>query len=279
MRWSGGRRSGNIEDRRGMSGGVAAGGLGVGGLVVVAIAYFVFGVSPEDTAQIVGGLNAPAEQQGAVGTPADEAGQFVDVIEASTDDVWSRLVPGYRPPAGIVLYDGATPTGCGAGQAAMGPFYCPNDQKVYLDLSFWRELETKYGARGEFARAYVIAHEIGHHVQNLTGQMERGRRLGARGADSGSVRTELQADCFAGVWAAHMGEVSGGAMGLEPGDIQSGLDAASGVGDDTLQRETTGRVMPDSFTHGTSEQRMRWFSRGYDSGDPNDCDTFTASRL
>jgi predicted metalloprotease len=275
MQWGGGRRSGNIEDRRGM-GGVAAGGLGVGGLAVAAIAYFVFGVSPEDALNIAQG-GAPAEQHGVVGSPTDEAGKFVDVIETSTTDVWSKLISGYRPPAGVVLYDAATGTACGTGQAAMGPFYCPNDGKVYLDLSFWRELETTYGAKGEFARAYVIAHEIGHHVQNVTGEMEKGRRLGAKGAGSGSVRTELQADCFAGVWAAHAPSVSN--MSFEPGDIESGLTAASGVGDDTLQRQAGGRVMPDSFTHGTSAQRMRWFRRGYEGGDPDNCDTFSASSL
>ncbi len=184
MRWSGGRRSGNIEDRRGM-GGIAAGGLGAGGLVVAAIAYFVFGVSPEDALNLAQG-GAPAEQHGVVGSPQDEAGAFVDVIETSTTDVWSKLLSGYRPPAGVVLYDAATTTACGTGQAAMGPFYCPNDRKVYLDLSFWRELETTYGARGEFARAYVIAHEIGHHVQNLTGEMDKSRRLGARGVRLGA---------------------------------------------------------------------------------------------
>jgi len=277
MRWNEGRREGNVEDRRGM-GGVAAGGIGAGGLVIAAIAYFVFGVSPEDALNLATGSGGPvAEQKGVSGSPQDQAGAFVDVIETSTTDVWSKLVSGYRPPAGVVLYDQATPTACGSGQSAMGPFYCPNDQKVYLDLSFWSELETTYGAKGEFARAYVIAHEIGHHVQNLTGQMERGRRLGARGADSGSVRTELQADCFAGVWASHAQSISN--ITLEPGDIESGIEAASGVGDDTLQRKSSGRVMPDTFTHGTSAQRTRWFRQGYEAGNPDACDTFGAARL
>jgi predicted metalloprotease len=277
MRWSGGRRSGNIDDRRGMGGGVAAGGIGAGGLVLAAIAYFVFGVSPEEAMNIAGSGGEVSQQAGKAGSPEDEAGAFVDVIETSTTDVWRFLIKGYEPTADVVLYDGATGTACGTGQAAMGPFYCPSDQKVYLDLTFWRELETSYGARGEFARAYVIAHEIGHHVQNLTGEMARGRRQGARGEESGSVRTELQADCYAGVWAAHAPTVSH--LDIQAADIESGLAAASGVGDDTLQRKTQGRVVPDSFTHGSSAQRMRWFKRGYDSGDPESCDTFRAATL
>jgi hypothetical protein len=179
----------------------------------------------------------------------------------------------------VVLYDQATGTGCGMGQSAMGPFYCPADQKVYLDLSFWQELETKFGARGEAARAYVIAHEIGHHVQNLTGAAEQAQRMGARGAESGSVRLELQADCYAGVWVAHAPQVSGGQVALDPKDVEQGLTAAAAVGDDTLQRKSQGRVAPDSFTHGSSEQRMRWFRTGVTTGDPGACDTFRAPRL
>ena len=185
----------------------------------------------------------------------------------------------YRPPDSVVVYDQATGTGCGTGQAAMGPFYCPADHKVYLDLSFWQELETRYGAGGDAARAYVIAHEIGHHVQSLTGASEKAQRMGARGADSGSVRLELQADCYAGVWAAHASEVSQGQVSLNPSDIEDGLRAASAVGDDTLQRKAQGRVMPDAFTHGTSEQRMRWFRAGAEGGDPDACDTFRTDRL
>ncbi len=179
----------------------------------------------------------------------------------------------------MVLYDQATGTGCGLGQSAMGPFYCPQDQKVYLDLSFWNELESKFGAQGEAARAYVIAHEIGHHVQNLLGTSDEARRMGAKGAESGSVRLELQADCYAGVWVAHVPEVSGGQVQLDPKDVEDGLRAAAAVGDDTLQRQATGRVAPDSFTHGSSEQRMRWFRTGVTTGDPAACDTFRAARL
>src|SRR3954469_3355649 len=161
----------------------------------------------------------------------------------------------------------------------MGPFYCPNDRKVYLDLSFWQELSGRFGAQGEAARAYVIAHEIGHHVQQLTGQSDQARRLGARGAESGSVRLELQADCYAGVWAAHASEVSNGQVSLEPKDIEDGLRAAAAVGDDTLQQQAGGRVAPDSFTHGSSAQRVKWFRTGVQSGDPAACDTFGARAL
>lgn len=283
MRWGGGRESGNIEDRRGL-GPVGVGGLGIGGVVLALVGYFVFGIDPSTTMSVVGGAQPQAEQQAGVrGAPTDDAGRFVDVVSTSVDDVWLALFKQsgetYRPPAAVVLYDQATGTGCGLGQSAMGPFYCPQDQKVYLDLAFWQELESKFGAKGEAARAYVIAHEIGHHVQNLLGQTEQAERMGARGADSGSVRLELQADCYAGVWVAHAPEVSGGQVQLDPKDVEDGLRAAAAVGDDTLQRQTTGRVAPDSFTHGSSEQRMRWFRLGVSSGDPAACDTFRAARL
>jgi hypothetical protein len=284
MKWQDGRRSGNIEDRRGLS--PVAGGIGAGGVIIALIGYFVFGIDPQTTLQAVSQVDPQAQQQSQTvepGSPQDEAGRFVDVIETSTTDVWSAVFSqsgkAYRPPEGVVLYEQATGTGCGAGQAAMGPFYCPADRRVYLDLSFWQELEGKFGAKGEAARAYVIAHEIGHHVQNLTGQTDRAERMGAKGADSGSVRLELQADCYAGVWAAHAAEVSRGAVSLDPRDVEDGLRAASAVGDDTLQRQAQGQVVPDAFTHGTSEQRMRWFRVGVDRGDPAACDTFKAARL
>lgn len=284
MRWEDGKRGGNIEDRRGL-GPVAAGGVGVGGLLLAAIGYFVFGISPSDTLDALQQTGAgPAQsQEGFRGTPKDRDAQFVDVIEQSTTDVWSAQFKArgrvYQRPAAVVLYDQSTGTGCGLGQSAMGPFYCPSDEKVYLDLSFWQELSGRFGAQGEAARAYVIAHEIGHHVQKLTGQTARAERLGARGASSGSVRLELQADCYAGVWAAHAAEASGGAVSLNAQDIEDGLGAASAVGDDTLQRQAQGQVVPDAFTHGTSAQRMRWFRTGAESGDPAACDTFSASRL
>ena len=278
MRWSGGRGGGNIEDRRGM-GAVGVGGMGAGGVILALIGYFVFGIDPSTTTSVLGGGAPVQQQEGVRGTPADEADRFVDVVSTNVDDVWRSQLEGYQPAEAIVIYDRATGTGCGMGQSAMGPFYCPADRKVYLDLSFWQELETKFGAGGEAARAYVIAHEIGHHVQNLTGASEMSRRMGTRGAESGAVRLELQADCYAGVWAAHASRVSGGQVTLDPRDIEDGLRAAAAVGDDNLQRKSQGRVMPDAFTHGTSEQRMRWFRRGAERGDPAACDTFRAAQL
>ena len=281
MEWQDGRSGGGIEDRRGL-GAVGTGGLGVGGVVLALIGYFVFGVSPSDTLSAVGPSAQVEQQQGVQGTPADQAGRFVDVVSTNVDDVWSAIFKQagqrYTPPT-VVLYDEATGTGCGTGQSAMGPFYCPNDRKVYLDLSFWQELETKFGAGGEAARAYVIAHEIGHHVQNLLGTSDQAQRMGAHGAESGSVRLELQADCYAGVWAAHASEVSGGKVSLDPKDIEDGLRAAAAVGDDTLQRKAQGRVVPDSFTHGSSAQRVSWFRHGAETGDPDKCDTFRAPAL
>jgi predicted metalloprotease len=282
MRW-GGDGGGNIEDRRGM-GSVGVGGLGAGGVILALVGYFFFGIDPSTTTSVLqGGGAASQQEEGVRGAPSDEAGRFVDVVSGNVDAVWTALFrqegERYQRPAAIVLYDRATGTGCGTGQAAMGPFYCPNDRKVYLDLSFWQELEQKFGAGGEAARAYVIAHEIGHHVQTLTGASAKARRLGAQGAESGSVRLELQADCYAGVWVAHAAQVSNGQVALDPKDIEDGLRAAAAVGDDTLQKKSQGQVMPDAFTHGSSEQRMRWFRRGAESGDPNACDTFGAGRL
>jgi len=282
MRWGGGRRSGNIEDRRGL-GAAGVGGLGAGGVILALVGYFVFGIDPSTTLNAVNQAAPAQQQEGVRGAPQDQAAQFVDVVETSTSDVWTAILQRegqtYRPPAGVVLYDNATATGCGTGQSAMGPFYCPADQKVYLDLSFWQELAEKYGAGGDAAKAYVIAHEVGHHVQNITGQSDKAEHLGVRGAESGSVRLELQADCYAGVWAAHAAEVSHGEVVLEPKDIEDGLRAASAVGDDTLQEKAQGRVVPDTFTHGSSEQRVRWFRTGVKSGDPSSCDTFSAPRL
>lgn len=273
---------GNVEDRRGL-GPAALGGGGVGALVLAAIGYFVFG-----DPNALSGLQPAAgsgggQQQGRLGTPTDEEGAFVDAVATSVDEVWApffQQAGGRYASPRVVLYDQATGTGCGTGQAAMGPFYCPADQRVYLDLSFFRELGSRFGAPGDFAQAYVIAHEIGHHVQTLTGASERVRRAqqaaGSRAeANQYSVALELQADCYAGVWAHHYGR-SGR---LEAGDVEEGLRAAAAVGDDTLQRRSSGRVVPDSFTHGSSEQRQQWFSVGYRSGDPNRCDTFGSGRL
>ncbi len=281
MRWQGGRRGGNIEDRRGM-GGVGVAGGGIGALVLAAIGYFVFGIDPQTTQQITSQLGGVGSaEQGTRGSPEDQAGAFVDVIGANVDDVWMTKLQGYQPPT-VVLYEQGASTGCGFGQAAMGPFYCPADQRVYLDLSFWRQMESQLGASAaDFARAYVIAHEYGHHVQTLTGTSQQVRRAQQRAAGQAeanqySVALELQADCYAGVWAANAAAVSNGAVALEAGDLEEGLRTAAAIGDDTLQRRQGGRVVPEGFTHGSSAQRMEWLRRGYEAGDPAACDTFSA---
>ena len=280
MRWQGGQRGGGIEDRRGMGGGVAAGG-GIGVLVLAAIGYFVFGIDPSTTQQVASTFGqAGASQEGQQGTPEDQAGMFVDIVGRNINDVWATKLDGYQAPDNIVLYTQGTQTGCGYGQAAMGPFYCPSDRQVYLDLSFWQEMETKLGASGaDFARAYVLAHEIGHHVQTLTGaseQVQRAQQSASSEAEGNrySVALELQADCYAGVWAANAAAVSGGEVAVEQGDIEEGLRTASAIGDDALQRRSGGQVSPESFTHGTSAERQQWLLRGYQSGDPAVCDTF-----
>jgi len=207
-------------------------------------------------------------------------GQFVSKILGSTEDVWGRIFQQskgqYRPPT-LVLYDGQVRSACGMGQSAMGPFYCFGDEKVYIDLAFFRDLQTRFRAPGDFAQAYVIAHEVGHHVQKLTGTLQKIEAARASQAESNrtSVRMELQADCYAGVWGYHAATKNQ----LDPGDVAEALNAATAIGDDRLQKQTQGRVVPESFTHGTSEQRVRWFKRGMDSGRPKDCDTFSASPL
>ena len=271
------RASGNVEDRRGM--GMVGGGLGVGGIVVAVIAYFL-GFDPGTALNVAQQVTAPQQQSGRAGTPTDQMGQFVAKVLGSTEDVWTKVFERsgaqYRPPT-LVLYDGLTRTACGTGQAAMGPFYCPNDEKLYVDLSFYRDLERRFHAPGDFAEAYVIAHEVGHHVQKLTGTFRRleAARGRAQGASGVSVRMELQADCYAGVW----GHYAGMMKELDPGDLEEALNAASAIGDDRLQQQTQGRVVPESFTHGSSAQRTRWFKRGFDSGRPQDCDTFSAASL
>lgn len=282
MRWQGGRRGGGgIEDRRGMGGGAVAGG-GIGVAILGLIGYFVFGIDPSTTQQVASQLGgAGSQQQGQVGTPEDQAGQFVDIIGGNVNDVWRTRLEGYQAPT-VVLYEQGTGTQCGFGQAAMGPFYCPADQTVYLDLSFWQQMETDLGASSaDFARAYVIAHEFGHHIQTLTGTSQQVRQAQQRAsgqaeANQYSVALELQADCYAGVWAANASSASGGAVALEAGDLEEGLRTASAIGDDTLQRRQGGRVVPEGFTHGSSAQRMEWLRRGYQSGDPAVCDTFSA---
>ena len=276
MRWQGGRRGGGVDDRRGMGGGgVIGGGLGV--MVLALAGYFLFGIDPNLTTQVATqlGVGQGSSAEGNIGSPDDPAGQFVEVIQTSTTDVWSQLVPGYEEPR-VVIYEGGTGTGCGLGQAAMGPFYCPMDHQVYLDLGFWNTMSERLGAEGDFAQAYVIAHEVGHHVQTLDGTADRVRQAqsqasGQAEANRWQVAMELQADCYAGVWAARVGQASNGQVTLEPGDIEEGLNAASRIGDDVL---SGGQASPESFTHGSSEQRVEWLRRGLQSGDPAQCDTF-----
>jgi len=272
------RASGNVEDRRGM--GVVGGGLGVGGIVIALIAYFL-GFDPGAVMNAVEQVAPQGETREAPrGAPVDEMGQFVSKVLGSTEDVWGRIFQQsgsqYRPPT-LVLYDGQVRSACGMGQAAMGPFYCRGDEKLYIDLAFFRDLQTRFRAPGDFAQAYVIAHEVGHHVQNLTGAFQK--MEAARGSVSqaennrASVRMELQADCYAGVWGHHAGIMKQ----LDSGDIAEALNAATAIGDDRLQKQTQGRVVPESFTHGSSEQRVRWFKRGMDSGRAKDCDTFSTA--
>ena len=270
--------SGNVEDRRGM--GLVGGGLGVGGIVIAVVAYFL-GFDPGAVLNVAEQVVPQHETREAPkGAPADEMGQFVSKILGSTEDVWGRIFQQskgqYRPPT-LVLYDGQVRSACGMGQSAMGPFYCFGDEKVYIDLAFFRDLQTRFRAPGDFAQAYVIAHEVGHHVQKLTGTLQKIEAARASQAESNrtSVRMELQADCYAGVWGYHAATKNQ----LDPGDVAEALNAATAIGDDRLQKQTQGRVVPESFTHGTSEQRVRWFKRGMDSGRPKDCDTFSASPL
>jgi predicted metalloprotease len=272
------RASSNVEDRRGI--GMVGGGLGIGGIIVAVVAYFL-GVDPRTALNLAEQVSAPQQaQQAPRRTPNDQLGIFVSKVLGSTEDVWTRIFEQsgsqYRPPT-LVLYDGMTPTACGTGQSAMGPFYCPNDEKLYIDLSFYRDLQRRFHAPGDFAEAYVIAHEVGHHVQKLTGTFRRldAARGRASGASGVSVRMELQADCYAGVWGNHAGAMKQ----LDPGDVEQALNAATAIGDDRLQQQAQGRVVPESFTHGTSAQRVRWFQRGLQSGRPQDCDTFSAASL
>jgi predicted metalloprotease len=274
--------SGNVEDRRGMG---MAGGLGVGGIVIAVIAYFL-GFDPGtvlDVAQQVGNQREASQERDAPkGAPADEMGQFVAKVLGSTETVWGKIFAQtnhpYHAPT-LVLYNGQVRSACGVAQSAMGPFYCAGDEKLYVDLSFFRELQTRFGAPGDFAEAYVIAHEVGHHVQKLTATLQQLDGLRAGGARGGlndiSVRMELQADCYAGVWGYHAGTMKQ----LDAGDIAEALKAANAIGDDRIQKQIQGRVVAESFTHGSSEQRMRWLKRGIESGRPSDCDTFAASSL
>ncbi len=277
MLWQGRRQSSNIEDRRGM-GGVGVGG-GIGALVIGLIIYLLGGDPSAVIDQSPQSQPMSQEQR----AEQDETSQFVAVVLADTEDVWSKLFnemgKQYVDPT-LVMFNQATQSGCGFASAATGPFYCPADQKVYIDLSFFDELQNRFHASGEFAEAYVIAHEVGHHVQNLLGITDkvdamRGR-LSEKEMNALSVKLELQADFLAGVWAHYEEKFKNV---LQPGDIESALNAANAIGDDRLQREAQGRVVPDSFTHGTSAQRMYWFKKGYQTGDINQGDTFNAPDL
>ena len=284
MRWESGRRSDNIEDRRGMGlGGKSLVGGGIGTVVIALIALFM-GVDPGIVLNQI--ANAPRSEQ-AASAPADpreeRLKEFVSVVLADTEDTWGALFrqsgSQYENPK-LVLFSGAVQSACGHAQAAMGPFYCPGDHKLYLDMSFFDDLARRHDAPGDFAQAYVIAHEVGHHVQTLLGIAEKVQAARQRAGEAESnrlqVRMELQADCFAGIWAHHADKARNI---LEQGDLEEALAAAAGVGDDRLQRQARGHVVPDSFTHGSSEQRMRWFQIGAQTGEPKRCDTFKAARL
>lgn len=289
MRWKRGRRSDNVVDARGSGSRMGGGkGLTLGGVAIVVIVGLLSG---QDPMQILGQLAGQAMQGGLVSAPQgstpaanDEQSEFVRAVLGDTEDTWREIFQGanrqYKDPT-LVLFRGGVNSACGFANSAVGPFYCPGDQRVYIDLAFFRELEQRFGAAGDFAQAYVIAHEVGHHVQTLLGvsaKVNAARQRGERveGANGLLVRQELQADCLAGVWAYHGQQRHDW---LEPGDIEEALNAANAIGDDRLQKQARGQVVPDSFTHGTSEQRVRWFKTGFDGGDVGRCDTFKATRL
>jgi predicted metalloprotease len=296
VKWEGQRQSDNVEDRRGEGGGRGGGfrvgggrGIGLGTIVIALVAGWIFGINPLTLLGVLGGgggvIEAPTAQQAPAQRPpaGDEVAAFVSTVLADTEDVWGAVMQSggaaYREPK-LVLFRGAVGTACGTGQSAMGPFYCPGDQKVYLDLGFFDTLRSRMGAPGDFAQAYVISHEVGHHVQNLlgiTGKVDGMRgRVSPQQMNALSVRVELQADCFAGVWAHHSQKGKGW---LERGDIDEAMNAAAQIGDDMLQRKTQGTVVPESFTHGSSQQRQSWFRRGLESGSVGQCNTFDARQL
>jgi uncharacterized protein len=281
-------QSSNVEDRRGMSRGgrgIVGGGIG---MIILVVVGMLFGIDPRvilglaGTVQTVQQQVAPQKVEGAKGPLSDDMGRFVAGVLADTEKTWGTLFQQlgrqYQDPT-LVLFTGATPTACGTGQAAMGPFYCPLDQRVYIDLAFYQQLRDRFKAPGDFAQAYVIAHEIGHHVQNQLGIMKKmdafRQRMSETQYNALSVRLELQADCFAGVWAHHAQNRNL----LEAGDVEEAMRAASAIGDDTIQRRTQGRIVPDSFTHGSSEQRMRWFMTGMKSGQISACNTFEGNQI
>jgi predicted metalloprotease len=281
MRWRRLEKSGNVEDRR-RTGPMLAGGVGGLGIIGLLLALFLGGGEGSDLGSLLGGLGAPQQTQTqqipASEQEVDDAGEFVKAILGTTETYWSDVFSGagmtYEPPT-LVLFTGSTASGCGGASSLHGPHYCPLDETIYVDLGFFADLQTRFGAQGgDFAEAYVIAHEVGHHVQHLLGvdtEVRAAQQSDPAVANRLSVSLELQADCFAGNWAYSIfqrGNV------LEPGDIEEGLDAAAAVGDDRIQAATTGRVNPESWTHGSSEQRVEWFTTGYESGDPGRCDTF-----
>jgi uncharacterized protein len=283
MRWRDGRRSDNVEDYRGRSSGGGGTGmkLGIGGLVLLAAAYFL-GLDPRlvmGVMQATQGASAPAESGPATtAAPKDEAGDFMSVVLADTEDTWGQIFTAggatYSPPR-LRFFEGGTRSGCGSASSEAGPFYCPADQRVYVDLAFFRELEQRFQAPGDFAQAYVIAHEVGHHVQHLLGTADKVRAAQERASQADQnqlqVRMELQADCYAGIWANH---AQRSRQILENGDIEEALGAAAAVGDDLIQKRTQGHVVPESFTHGSAAQRQQWFQRGLESGQLKACDTF-----
>ncbi|MBK4738556.1 KPN_02809 family neutral zinc metallopeptidase [Noviherbaspirillum pedocola] len=292
MKWEGNRESDNVEDRRGADGG--GGGFGIGGrsigigtIAIALVASYFFGVDPRTVIGLLNG-GGPAPQTTQTAPPPnpqteDRETRFVRTVLADTEDTWSAIFQkagqNYVKPR-LVIFSGRTPTACGTGQTATGPFYCPGDQKIYIDLNFFRLMQQRFHVSGEFAQAYVIAHEVGHHVQTLMGIMNRvdatRQRASEREANALSVRVELQADCFAGVWAKNADRAR---SILEQGDVETALNAATAIGDDALQKQAQGYVVPDSFTHGTSAQRVRWFRRGLESGQVNACNTFEATSL
>ncbi len=298
MKWEGQDQSSNVEDRRGEGGGGGGGGgrmiggrgIGVGTIAIALVAGWVFGINPLTVLGLLsgGGTQAPTSQQAPAGPahkpPADDkAAAFVSTVLRDTEQVWGKVFQAggqtYREPK-LVLFRGATPTACGTGQSAMGPFYCPGDRKVYLDMAFFDTLRAKLGSPGDFAQAYVIAHEVGHHVQNLMGITDKVDGMRGRipevQMNALSVRVELQADCFAGVWAHHSQKGKGW---LEQGDLEEAMNAAAQIGDDNLQRKSQGMVVPEAFTHGSSAQRTTWFKRGLQTGAMGQCDTFNAKQL
>jgi hypothetical protein len=282
MRWERARQSTNIQDRRGLSGGRMIGGGGIGMLLLVLLISFITGRNPLELLSQVDQVNpAPAEQGAPTGGVSgdDPQARLVAGVLGDTEDTWNRIFASknanYEEPV-LVLFDGQVGSACGYASAAVGPFYCPADHKVYLDLSFFRDLAQRFGAPGDFAQAYVVAHEVGHHVQTLLGVSDQVNRAERSGSDTSSnalqVRMELQADCFAGVWGHHANQ----RQLLDPDDVDEGLRAAAAIGDDRLQRQSQGYVSPESFTHGSSEQRASWLRRGLETGDINACDTFSS---